>query len=132
MGLYQFEVLPFGLCNSSGTFQRLMIHILRGLEWSICLVYIDDLIIFSPTFAEHLKRLTQVFEHIREANVTRKLSKGNFVKDQVENLGQRTGGLEPNPEKICAVKDFPVPQCSQFSRACKLLPVIHTQFCLHC
>lgn len=53
-GLYEFKVLPFGLCNSPATFQRLMTHALRGLEWDICLVHIDDLIIFPRTFEDHL------------------------------------------------------------------------------
>lgn len=68
-GLFKFNVLPFGLCNSPGTFQRLMTHVLRGLEWDICLVYIDNLIIFSRSFDEHLLRLEQVFKRLREANV---------------------------------------------------------------
>ena len=68
-GLFKFNVLPFGLCNNPGTFQRLMTHVLRGLEWDICLVYIDSLIIFSRSFDEHLLHLEQVFKRLREANV---------------------------------------------------------------
>ena len=110
-GLYEFNVLPFGLCNSPATFQRLMTHILRGLEWSICLVYIDDLIIFSRTFDEHLTHLEQVFKRLREANVRLKPSKCHFVKPQVEYLGHVVSkdGLSPNPDKIKAVRDFPIP-----------------------
>ena len=110
-GLYEFNVLPFGLCNSPATFQRLMTHILRGLEWSICLVYIDDLIIFSRTFDEHITHLEQVFKRLREANVRLKPSKCHFVKPQVEYLGHVVSkdGLSPNPDKIKAVRDFPIP-----------------------
>ena len=53
-GLYQFKVLPFGLVNSPRTFQRMMDVLLSGLKWHICLVYIDDIIVFSRTFEEHL------------------------------------------------------------------------------
>ena len=68
-GLFEFNALPFGLCNSPATFQRLMTYALRGLEWDICLVYIDDLIIFCRTFDAHLLHLERVFRRIREAGV---------------------------------------------------------------
>ena len=110
-GLYEFNVLPFGLCNSACTFQRLMTHVLRGLEWDICLVYIDDLILFSRTFEEHLLHLEQVFSRLREANVRLKPSKCHFVQPQVEYPGHiiSAEGLRPNPWKVRAVKEFPVP-----------------------
>ncbi len=55
--LYEFNVVPFGLFNSRATFQRLMTHVLRGLQWDICLVNIDNLVIFSRTFDDHLLHL---------------------------------------------------------------------------
>lgn len=115
-GLYEFNVLPFGLCNSPATFQPLMTH---GLEWSICLVYIDDLIIFSRTFDDHLLHLEQVFRRLREANVRLKLSKCHFVQAQVEYLGDIVSaqGLSPNPNKIKAVQDFPAPKNTTGVRA---------------
>ena len=110
-GLYEFNALPFGLCNSPATFQRVMTHVLRGLEWDICLVYIDDLIIFSRTFDDHLLHLEQVFKRLREANLRLKPSKCHFVKSEVEYLGHvvSADGLKPNPAKIRAVQEFPVP-----------------------
>ena len=66
-GLYQFRVMPFGLCNAPSTFQRLMELVLRGLQWETCLVYLDDIIIFSHTIEEHLQRLKEVFDRLREA-----------------------------------------------------------------
>ena len=111
-GLYKFNVLPFGLCNSASTFQRLMTLILRGLEWSICLVYIDDLISFSRTFHEHLQHLEIVFQRLQEANVKLKPTKCHFVKEKVKYLGHLVSakGLEPNPDKIRIVQEFPRPQ----------------------
>ena len=68
-GLYEFKVLPFGLCNAPSIFQSLMENVLRGLNWKICLMYIDDIIIFSNSFEEHLAHLDLVFSRLREANI---------------------------------------------------------------
>lgn len=109
--LYQFNVLPFGLCNSPATFQRLMTHALRGLEWDICLIHIDDLIISSRAFDEQVTHLEQVLKRLRDANVRLKPSKCYFVQSKVEYLGQVVSavGLSPNPSKIKAVQEFPIP-----------------------
>lgn len=77
-GLYEFTVLPFGLCNLPSTFQRLMEHVLRGLNWKTCLIYIDDIIIYSQSFEEHLQHLEDVFLRLRQANVKLKPSKCFF------------------------------------------------------
>ena len=110
-GLYEFNVLPFGLCNSPATFQRLMTHALRGLEWEICLVYIDDLIIFLRTFDDHMLNLEKVLKCLLEANVRLKPSKCYFVQSEVEYLGYIVSAerLSPNSQKIKAVKEFPTP-----------------------
>ena len=68
-GLYQFRVLPFGLCNASATFERLMETVLAGLQWDICLIYIDDVIVFGRTFEEALKNLETVLERLRIAGL---------------------------------------------------------------
>ena len=56
-GLFEFNVMPFGLCNAPATFQRLMDSVLAGLQWSMCLVYLDDIIILGSTFSDHLHKL---------------------------------------------------------------------------
>ena len=61
-GLYEFVRMPFGLCNAPATFQRAMQSVLAGLEWRDCFVYIDDILVASATFEEHLQQLEQVFE----------------------------------------------------------------------
>ena len=68
-GFYEFKVMPFGLYNAPATFQRHMDLVLSGLQWSNCLVYIDDIIVMGKTFQEHLKNLEQVFARIREAGL---------------------------------------------------------------
>ena len=61
-GLYEFNVMPFGLCNAAGTFERLMQAVCGGLRWDICLIYLDDILIFSKTFDDHIERLETVFK----------------------------------------------------------------------
>ena len=111
-GLYEFLVMPFGLTNSGASFQRLMGHILRGLEYRFALIYIDDIIIFSKSVEEHLVRLEEVFRRLREANVKLNPKKCSFVKQKVEYLGHvvTPDGVMPNPEKVRIVRDFPAPK----------------------
>ena len=60
-GLFEFQVMPFGLCNAPSTFQRAMDHVLAGLKWRTCIVYVDDILVFSATFEGHLKDLAEVY-----------------------------------------------------------------------
>ena len=110
--LYQFEVLPFGLCNAPSTFQRLMESVLRSLNWKICLIYIDDIIIFSKSFEEHLAHMDLVFTRLREANIKLKVSKCHFANPEVIYLGHivSRNGIQPDPDKVSAVREFPIPQ----------------------
>ena len=103
---------PFGLCNAPGTFQQLMESILRGLIWKTCLIYLDDVIVFSTSFDQHLNDLAEVFDRFRDANIKLKPSKCSFEKDQVSYLGHiiSKDGIQPDPEKIEVVKNFPVPK----------------------
>ena len=80
-GLYEFNVMPFGLCNGPATFQRLMDLVLAGLQMSQCLVYIDDVIVVGRTFDEHLSNLQEVFERVRRAGLKLKPSKCSFLQE---------------------------------------------------
>ena len=68
-GLWQFQVIPFGLCNTPATFERLMEQVLSGLPLSVALVYIDDILVPGKTFDDHLSDLCMVFQHIRDAKL---------------------------------------------------------------
>lgn len=68
-GLFQIKVMPYGLCNAPVTFQCLMDLVLADLNWSHCLVYLDDIIILGRSFREHLDNLQAVFSHLREAGL---------------------------------------------------------------
>jgi hypothetical protein len=61
-GLYEFRTMPFGLCNAPATFERIMASVLRGLNWTLCLVYIDDIVVAGPTVSEAVRRLGLVFD----------------------------------------------------------------------
>ena len=68
-GLFHFHVMPFGLTNAPATFQRLIEQILSGLHWTTCLVYIDDILIFSATVEDHLERLRDVLNRLKNAGL---------------------------------------------------------------
>ena len=68
-GLYEFEVMSFGLTSAPATFQRLMDSVLAGLQWKSCLVYLDDIIMCGRTFEEHSSNLRAVFECLKQAGL---------------------------------------------------------------
>ena len=86
-GLFQFNVMPFGLCKAPGTFEQLMETVLRKMQWEQAMLYLDDIIIFSATLEEHMQLLEEVFEKLKKANVMLKPSKCHFLRNQVEFLG---------------------------------------------
>jgi hypothetical protein len=68
-GLFQFKVMPFGLCNTPATFERLIEAVLAKLLWQTCLVYLDDIIVHSIDFDSHVKNLSLVLERLHQANL---------------------------------------------------------------
>ncbi|UYV67074.1 hypothetical protein LAZ67_4003826, partial [Cordylochernes scorpioides] len=111
-GLYEFNVMPFGLCNAPATFERNMENMLGNLRWQICLCYLDDVIIYSPDFPTHLKRLEAVFRCFRESNLRLNDKKCRFAFEELENLGYITSkhGIKPAEHNIKAVRNFPRPK----------------------
>ena len=111
-GVFEWNRMPFGLKNAPMTFQMLMSEVLRDMNWKYVLVYVDDIIIFSKTFEEHLNHLHQVFSKLREAGLTLKPSKCRFAARKVVYLGHifSKNGIEVDPSKTAAVKTIPAPK----------------------
>ena len=112
LGFWEHNRLAFGLCNSPGTLQRVMEDCFLGLNLRIMYIYIDDIIIFSETSEEHLKRLCLVFQRLRDCGLKLSLQKCAFTQSQVSFLGHliSADGVRPDPEKTAKVKDWPFPQ----------------------
>lgn len=110
-GAFKFRVLPFGLSNGPSAFQRVMDIVLSGLNYLTCLAYLDDIIVFSQDLGSHLERLEELFRRLRKANLKLKPSKCSFLQRKVTFLGHLVSGegIEADPEKITAVKDWPIP-----------------------
>ena len=109
-GLFQFTVMLFGLHGAPATFQRMMDILLDGRQ-EYAAAYLDDLVIFSETWEEHLVHLRAVLRRLREAGLTAKPSKCQLGMEQCLYLGYMVGSGEVRPEakKIKAVVDFPCP-----------------------
>ena len=109
-GLYQYRVMPFGMKNSSATFQRLMNKVISGLRG--VKVYIDDLVVFSDTWEGHVARLKALFDRLLDAGLTVNLVKSEFGCATVEYLGHVVGQgqIKPRQAKIEAIVNFPIPK----------------------
>jgi len=111
-GLFEFNVMPFGLCNAPATFQRLMDSVLAGLHWKTCLVYIDDIIVIGRSFEEHLCNLQAVFERLRKVGLKLQPRKCQLLQQRVTYLGHVVSaqGIAPDVEKTRRVNQWPTPQ----------------------
>lgn len=109
-GHWQFLKMPFGLCNAGATFERLMERVLSNLSWEVCLVYLDDIIILSRTFDEHLENLKQVFERLKGANLKMNPKKCILLQKEVsvlEDIGSEEGVATDRPQ-IEEIKHGPI------------------------
>lgn len=111
-GLFEFNVMPFGLCNAPATFERFMDNILRGLKWEVCMCYLDDVVIFGRTFCEHNALLNLVLECLDKARLVLNSKKCRFGERQTLVLGHlvEKEGIRPDPAKTAAVEAFPQPR----------------------
>jgi hypothetical protein len=111
-GTYEFNVMPFGLCNAPGTFQRCMDTVLGNIIWKHALVYLDDVTAFSQTFEEHLRHLEGIFQRIEKAGLKINPDKCHFGAQSLQFLGHiiTNKGILPDPSKIEAIKNYPEPQ----------------------
>ncbi|XP_058864420.1 uncharacterized protein LOC131706752 [Acipenser ruthenus] len=110
-GLWQFTVMPFGLCNAPATFERLMEKVLAGVPPSECLVYLDDLLVHGGTFQDALASLHEVLRRVRKAGLKLHSEKCQLMRQEVSFLGHRVGaeGIQTEVDKVTAVRDWPIP-----------------------
>ena len=111
MGLYECESMPFGLCNAPPTFQRLMQNCLGELNLTYCLIYLDDVIVFSKTPEEHLRRMRVVFDHLREHGLKLKPSKCDVFKSEINYLAHHVSqkGVLPSKKNLESIAQCPPP-----------------------
>lgn len=109
-GMYQFKVMPFGLQGAPATFLRLMDHILRDVS-DFSAAYLDDVVVYSSTWEQHLEHLQQVLQRIRAAGLTINPRKCSVAHREVQYLGFTIGfgRIKPQVEKMEAIRSFPVP-----------------------
>ncbi|GET61172.1 hypothetical protein GLOIN_2v1765994 [Rhizophagus irregularis DAOM 181602=DAOM 197198] len=110
-GLYEYNVMPFGLTNAPASFQRLMDKVLKEYLNEFVIVYIDDIMIYSENFEDHLKHIKLVLEKLKEASLILKLKKCIFGKTEIEFLGHVVGknGLKPSPGKVEKIQKLTAP-----------------------
>ena len=112
LGFYECVWMPFGLTNALATFQHLMETCLGEMHLKWCIIYLDDIIVFSKIPEEHIERLRGVFEKLAAAGLRLKPSKCKFFKLQATYLGHIVSkdGIETDPKKLEAIKNWPVPK----------------------
>ena len=108
---YQFKVMPFGLCNAAQRLCQLMDMVLPAELRHRVFVYLDDLLVVSSTFPEHLKLLSEVADRLKRAGLTVNVSKSRFCYTQVKYLGHIVGhgSIKPDPGKVSAISEFKIP-----------------------
>ena len=114
-GLYEFNVLPFGLKGGPGMFMRMMQHVLGEAQGKYCQCYIDDVVIYSSTFEEHLQHLEDVFRRIRAAGLKLKRSKCEFILQEIKFLGHvvTPTGIRPQSEKTKVIDNLEPPKTAK-------------------
>ena len=147
LGHWEFNRMPFGLKNAPACFQRLMNAVLTGLQGLQCFVYLDDIVVYGPDLSQHILRLKAVLDRLRNNNLKLQPDKCEFLRKEVSYLGHviSESGVKPNPEKISAVKNFPIPRTTKeiksflglvgyYRRFIKNFAkiIIASRFALHC
>jgi len=114
LGYFQYNMLPLGLSNAPATYQCVMEQILRDITTDgrrFCEIYLDDVIIVSKSFQEHMDHLTIVFDRIRGVWVKLSPKKCHLFRNKVRYVGHimSADGIEPDPDKVDKVRNWPTP-----------------------
>ena len=115
LGLFQWKRMPFGLCNATATFQRLMAQALTSVTkkyGNLIMCYVDDVVIATPTLEDHIERLEEVFSCMKQAGLKCKPSKCEILRDSIKYLGRLVDkhGLRPDPKAVEAVLTWKAPK----------------------
>ena len=132
LGFWEHNRLPFGLSNAPATYQRIMEQCFGELHLKICFIYLDDLIVFSDSFEQHLERLELIFLRLRECGLKLSPKKCSFLQKKVKYIGHivSSEGIETDPDKIEKIVNWPTPSspekvrsflgfCGYYRRFCK-------------
>lgn len=114
-GLHEWVVMPMGLTNAPATHQSRMEEALGDLVNKVCVVYIDDIVIYSETFEEHLVHVRQVLERLRAANLYCGAQKTKLFRREIKFLGHyiSADGVRPDTEKVDQVRNWKSPSSSK-------------------
>ena len=112
LGFFKCDRMPFGLCNAPATFQWFMQNYMGELNFIYCLIYLDDLIMFSQTAEEHLHQLCVVFNRLREYNLKLKPSKCSLFWEEINYLAHQVSkeGVQPSDINVKAITEYAPPQ----------------------
>ena len=112
MGLFECDRMPFGLCNALAMFQRFMQNCLCELNLTYCLIYLDDVIMYSKDPEQHLARMRVVFEHLREHGLKLKPSKCDLFKSKIIYWAHHVSkdGVKPSHKNVASILECPVPK----------------------
>ena len=108
LGFFEYDRMPFGLCNMPATFQLLMQNCMGELNFVYCLIYLDDLIVFLQTAEEHLHHLCVVFDRLREYNLKLKPLKCSLFREEINYLAHKVSeaGIRPSDINVKAIAEY--------------------------
>ena len=115
LGLFEWRRMPFGLCNASATFQRSITRALQRIQQrhgSVVMAYIDDIVIATETIEDHIARIKEVFECLREAGFKMRAEKCDFMRTETKYLGRvvSSEGIKPDPEAVIKIQEWMPPR----------------------
>jgi len=131
-GHWEYRRLPFGLKTAPATFQKLMNSVLSGLIGTRCFIYLDDIVIYAKSLADHNIKLREVLDRLRTYRLKLQPEKCEFLRKEVNYLGHQIteAGVKPDPQKVAAIASYPTPTsvkelktfCRMISYYCRFIP----------